>query len=351
MSDPAPGRLIPGRGGRWLHPVLVLVAAGGALSVVLAGLLSGRDGLRLLVGVDPGWLAAGIALSLYPWFSNALRLHGWLRTMGVRDISYGAALEIVLATEVGAAITPSAAGGGYVKVGMLVARGVPAGSASALTTLGTMVDGVFFLIAVPVALTVSSGPPLPVDGMAVTVARRLPWIVTAMVAGGLLVAVATRLPWVRARWHRVRAAASDFRRVYVEVGRRGRGRLVLNLGLASIQWTCRYSALTCLVIGLGISIDPVRSAVLQWVVFTAGTLIPTPAGAGGVETAFAVVYAPSLPLATLPVVIVAWRFVTFYLLVLVAAVALLALEQARRQRRMRTRVVAVDPSASEARRK
>jgi len=348
MSDPRRGKP---EGTRWLRPVLVLVGAGVALSVALAWVLSGRDGLRLLLDVHPGWLAAAVALSLYPWASNAFRLHGWLRTMGYPGIPYRDVFEIVLATEVGAAITPSAAGGGYVTVGMLMARGVPAGVASGLTTLGTVVDGIFFAIAIPVALAASTGAPLPVDAMAETAVRRLPWILLLVAGIAFVVAVATRLPWVRARWHRVRAAVADFRNVYTEVGRRGRPRLLLNLGLAGIQWTCRYSALTCLVLGLGLEIDAVRSAVLQWVVFTSGTLIPTPAGAGGVETAFYLMYAPTLPLTILPVILVAWRFVTFYLLVLVAAIALLGLEQVRGQRRMRTRVLAVDPSVSVARRK
>jgi hypothetical protein len=51
-------------------------------------------------------------------------------------------------------------------------------------------------------------------------------------------------------------------------------------------------------------------------VFTAASLVPTPGGTGAAEGAFYFIYSGLFPAAVLPFLTVAWRFLTFYYLLL-----------------------------------
>jgi uncharacterized membrane protein YbhN (UPF0104 family) len=74
----------------------------------------------------------------------------------------------------------------------------------------------------------------------------------------------------------------DARAVFSEVMRRGKLRLAATLVLTSVQWVCRYSVVTMVMAAFGLAVFPFADILLQWVVFTAGTFVPTPGGATAV---------------------------------------------------------------------
>jgi uncharacterized membrane protein YbhN (UPF0104 family) len=59
--------------------------------------------------------------------------------------------------------------------------------------------------------------------------------------------------------------------------------------------------------------------VLQWVVFTIMSFIPTPGATGGAELGFTAVYAALLPAGTIGIATAGWRMFTFYVPVMLAA--------------------------------
>ena len=59
-------------------------------------------------------------------------------------------------------------------------------------------------------------------------------------------------------------------------------------------------------------VDPVLFFLLQWVVFTAMSVVPTPGGSGGAEAVFVLVYSALLPDAVIGIATAGWRFLTFY---------------------------------------
>jgi uncharacterized protein (TIRG00374 family) len=117
----------------------------------------------------------------------------------------------------------------------------------------------------------------------------------------------------------VRRVAADFAGVYRLIAAGGKSRLALTLGLTALQWTARYTVISALFAAVGIAADPVALFVLQWMVFTLGTFVPTPGGAGAVEAAFLLAYDPLIPEGLLPAVAASWRFLTFYVVLLGAA--------------------------------
>jgi uncharacterized membrane protein YbhN (UPF0104 family) len=52
------------------------------------------------------------------------------------------------------------------------------------------------------------------------------------------------------------------------------------------------------------------------------TAIPTPGAIGGAEISFAIVYSGIVPPGIIPILTVAWRFTTFYILIAVGAIFL-----------------------------
>lgn len=328
---------------------MLLVPLGLAANVVWSAVASDLAAFSHLVRFGPGWLVAAGLLAFVPWVCNTLRVHGWLRTLG-RPAPYSAVLRLVLACEVGAAVTPTAIGGSPVKIAMLVGRGTTSGEAMLLTAMGTLEEACFMIIALPPAAWTATRLGLAPwqDPGAVAAARfagsraaranRTAAVVSgiagviAVTAGGLAIARrwVPRPSLVRRVQARILTIAQELRAAASFALRRGRGRFAVNVALAGVQWTARLSVIAALAAGLGLPIDPVTSAVRQWICFTAMSVIPTPGGAGGAETIFVTLYSGLLPQGAAIPVAIAWRFLTFYLLNLSAALMLVAFSMVRR---------------------
>jgi uncharacterized membrane protein YbhN (UPF0104 family) len=207
-------------------------------------------------------------------------------------------------------------------------------------------DGVFFAIAIPIAvgLTASWGNPAFTAAADRLGDSLLPVLATT---GGIAL-----LTWMAVRWvlggglgrrtqsqgrrylsrirRSLRATWVDARAVFQLIRSDGKSRFALSLSLTAVQWIARYSIISLLIAFLGIPVQPVLFWLLQWVVFTLAAFIPTPGAAGGAEAAFFVIYSPFLPAGVLGLATAGWRFFTFYLLLGVAAVLYFALGGARR---------------------
>ena len=110
--------------------------------------------------------------------------------------------------------------------------------------------------------------------------------------------------------------------------------MALSFGCTTVQWLSRHSVITVLVWSLGIPADPGLFWLLQWVVFTTMTLVPTPGAAGGAEAIFALVFGPLLPPSAVGWLVMGWRLLTFYILLLAGALAFSWLEARRKKRRI-----------------
>jgi glycosyltransferase 2 family protein len=130
---------------------------------------------------------------------------------------------------------------------------------------------------------------------------------------------------------RFRRTWRDARVAAVLIARRGKARFALALGLTAIHWIGRYSVISALALFLGIPFDPVLFWLLQWVVFTLMSFVPTPGATGGAEIAFTAVYATLLPSGVIGIATAAWRIFTFYVPVGLAALVFPFLERPRAQ--------------------
>lgn len=347
------GATLPGRGLHRLFRTSLIIIPIGVLGNLAFSLATTNRAMFAGLGERPkGYLLLAVALGLLPWLTNSLRLLIWTHFLGFK-LRLREAFQMTLATDLGSAISPTAVGGGFLKWGMLVQRGVSPGAAVSITTFPILEDAVFFVLALPFAIVLSESWNLPFLRQ---IGSRLRTDALAAIAIAAAIAIFTTLAvrWVlrgrlghRARRHglhlfgrlrrRLRATWRDAREVYQLIARRGKLRFLLSLAITGVQWIARYSVVTAIFAYLGAPVKPVLFWLLQWVVFTFAALVPTPGGSGGAEASFYLIYSALVPAEVIGLATAGWRFLTFYFQIGLAAVlfALLDARTRRKQRRMR----------------
>jgi uncharacterized protein (TIRG00374 family) len=250
-------------------------------------------------------------------------------------------------------VVPTSSGAEVMRWGIFVQKGVPRGRAVSIVTLCWLQDSLFFAAAVPLAVVLSHAWELPVLRMVGREARGK-LLVIALAAAVLLLALRLGARAVlrgalgrRARRHALRLAVrlrrrlerirEDVRAVRRLVVGQGKSVFLLTQAITALQWSCRYSVVTALVYFLApqAHVDPVLFFLLQWVVFTAMSVVPTPGGSGGAEAVFVLVYSALLPASVIGIATSGWRFLTFYVQLALGAVLFTGLNLAGARLRRR----------------
>ncbi len=316
---------------RTLAIIIPLAIAGNIIYVLLSSKLAT---LKALIDFHPGYLALAMIMVFVPWFTQASRLILWSRVFS-RQLKPGQAFKTAIVTDLGNFVTPTSTGGGYVKLGFLIRFGFKPGEAALLTLLGSAEDAIFFAISLPLALAISSAW----NNRDVTAAIRnlgSHWptaviLILAVILAYLLIfrikAKKEVSPGIGDRpgfIARIRLNIKKYLEQFISAGKfaaaNGKATLGICTILAGIGWCCRYGAVTALILGLGYQADPALYFLLQWVIFSTMIVIPTPGAIGGAEVTFALIMGSVVPKPVLPVLVGAWRFVTYYLLACVGSI-------------------------------
>ncbi len=310
--------------------LIFLIPLGIIGNIIFSLVVTDRAMVQSLLHVAPGYFVLAAVLCIVPWFTGSLRLFIWGRFLG-GNMRYWDVFRIVIGAELGAAISPPLIAGSAVKISMLMRRGFTGGTALSLSVLESMEDTVFFIVMVPIALTLSSSWDLPIvtGGMKGLGHPSLGVLLAGITAVLCLITVLVwlrsdgwmqRVPFLRALSETVRSSYGNFTATFYTIASGGKKFFALTMALTSFQWLCRYSVISLLLAGMGIPVRPLLFMALQVIVFALITFIPTPGGTGGAEAMFSLLYRSLLPAGTVGVVTTAWRFLTFYFLVLVAAI-------------------------------
>ncbi len=318
-----------------VHRLMVLIIAGVLLNTAFTFFTTDTRLFFSLVHFSVVPFIIALLLCVVPWFMHSLRLCVWLRFIN-HPVPYTALLKIIIASELGAAISPTALGSGPVKAGLLVEKGVPLGKSVSLTLLHSIEDYSFFALAVPLGLSYSTIRFNIIDKIASKSMDITFWAVLIAFGVFLSVLLTRRLLGGNSRYKKIAPKITkiwkDFKGIYAFVGRRGKSRFLLNVFFAGIQWTAKLSILTALTASLGLKINVIQFFVLQWVVFIMTTFIPTPGAIGGAETSFLIVFSKVLPNEAIIMLMTGWRFLSFYFINLLAVFMLSVWEIRGRKR-------------------
>lgn len=338
----SPWQRLPRRTLMFALSVLPLVAL--ANIAVLIWSLGGQEVAWQIAAPEMLGIAAGLAL--VPMLANALRIGLWSRFLDL-GLGFRGGLKVVTGTMVANSITPTAAGGVPIKVLFLMGEGVSARRAATMISLQTAEDAVVMSSLVAACLAISgfqlldflAAQPGLIDRIQANLA------LAGVIAAGVLVAVAVLITAVRAGvlGHRLRTRAQQLARRgrrfaaqvmhdWLGVLQRGKGVALANLLLALIQWLARFSIAGIVLAGLGQEWHPALYWLLQYLVQSISSVVPTPGGAGGAEAGFLLLFAPFVAAGALVPAMSGWRLIFYYLPLIGAALLFFLLHRADRRR-------------------
>lgn len=310
--------------------ILIILPLAFAGNIIYTLLSSELDMLSELLEFKIGYLFLAAFLCIVPWFAQSMRIIIWSRVFG-KTVSPSQAFQAVLSSDIAAAATPTMLGGGYAKAGYLISYRFSAGEATIITLLGTIEDAVFFIIALPAAILWSRAWDNPyVRQAGAGLISHWPAVLAIAVIISIVFITLNKIGKSKKSdeslkssinkvsvGHKILSTLRKYKTDLVLAMKfavtKGKMSFILAVIAAGIGWSSRYGAISALVFGLGLDADPVLFFLLQWVVFTTMTMIPTPGAIGGAEVSFALIYGGLIPSFAIPIVTSGWRFITFYL--------------------------------------
>lgn len=275
-----------------------------------------------------------LGLILIAWLCNGLRIYILSRSMGYA-IRFRQAISISLSAEFGIAATPAGMGGAVIRLSLLRMAGVSVGHGTSMLATDMALDFLFFLLLLPfAAYSIMNNPRFArifhwrepgeyIVGLVVLAV--VLFIFLFLVRSGLLGRLISNLSRLeRMRHHRISARLRLLRwRVNGEMRRMKqgmvhlihlhKGAILLTFLVASLQWCCRYGTLSLLLSAFQIPNNPVVLFFLQGILFSVSLLVVLPGGGGGVEVLMALALRQMIPPSLVGIVILLWRFYTYYL--------------------------------------
>lgn len=278
----------------------------------------------------PGTLiSVGLLLCAY-FASDGLRLYCTLRALRYR-IPLKAVAQLVFVNLFFSNVTPMATGGGFAQVWYLRSQGVPVGRATAATTLRTVIAVAFIFLLTPVFLfnlevfrsrTLATEVSFALALLALLyltffaiVILRTRWLIRIL--DGIL-SVLTRLRLLSAsrqrRWrYWLRRELLRFSRSFGVYLRGDRRWIALSIGFTAVFLISLFSFPALLIDALGYQVNYLTTCGLLVVTTFIMYFSPTPGASGISESVFGSFFRDILGGEHLLLVIVAWRFLTIYL--------------------------------------
>ncbi|QFT77326.1 flippase-like domain-containing protein [Erythrobacter sp. THAF29] len=294
----------------------------------------------------PGLLVLAGLLVFVPMIANSIRLWIWARFLGL-DLGFRNSLKVITGTMVTNSVTPSATGGMPIKLLFLMGEGVDSRRSVTLISFQAAEDTFLLVGFLLLSLGItgfaffeffSSDPELlaRLDGTLRTVAMAVLWVLFAIaaivlvIAGGLM---GQRVrEWAGRFTRRVKGWIVQILNDWLDVFRRGKGIALVNLGFSALQWVVRFSIAGLVLAAFGVEWQPVLFWLLQYLVQTISSIVPTPGGAGGAEAAFLLLFAPFVAMGVLVPAMSTWRLLHFYLPLVGAALTFFLLHRRDRAR-------------------
>ena len=334
---------------RWLTPQriwgAVTAAVLGSVAIVGWSFWKGASWEQFsALTVDWRWVGVALLCVLLRDVGYVVRL--WVLARG--ELTVKRATSSILLWELASALTPSVVGGSAVASFILHRNGLSWGRSLATVMSTALLDELYFLLAVPlVALAVGWVAFLP---------EAAPWLegsVAAIFAGGYLfmatlaTLLSTALFWSPQRIHKglTRAFSWRWTRRWRDAGlglaedllRASRDLRTMSLssgllaaGATLVSWTARFMTLNALMVALVVPAFPDMTLghfdvwARQLSMWTVMMISPTPGSSGLAELALPTFLTDVMPVAMTAALwatlVLAWRYLTYHLYVLVGGV-------------------------------
>ncbi|MDP8012171.1 MAG: flippase-like domain-containing protein [Thermoplasmata archaeon] len=322
--------------GGWSTKVLIIsvIISVVVIAIIISGTYS-SDTIKEILSIDPTLILVALGLHLVYWFSWAGRIKVLAKSLNYK-ITYFQSLNIVILNVLAASVTPSNAGGEPVRIKMLNDLGVRGGDATAIVIGERVSDAIFLLSLFPILLIFFSFMLSGLLGyllfIAVILLGSLLLIVFIIVWKHKnfeklieklepLVKIFIRKP--EKRFKIMEKLKQEFKYFYqglhILIMRR-KINFVIVILLSAILWISDFIIFS--VVLLAFHQNPLWAySILAQIFIVLLTIIPiSPGGSGIVELAAAFLYGPFIPKDIIGVVILIWRFIVFYLNIIIGLI-------------------------------
>lgn len=307
-----------------INRLVLIVGIGLLLNLIFTYFISDHFQWQSFSQFSLQYLFLALLLAIFPWFCHALEIRIW-SSFFKKKLALKDALRISVATDLGSAVTPTMVGGGPIKFSMLVHKGLSPGQAAAILTLTGIEDMLFFLTIIPLSLYFVEGINLSaLGGLWEDLKYNLPFVLAGLATIVLLLFLGLCYLKYKKIGHKIRSKlrtiVADFKKAYSLIIKEGKLYFLAASAAIFLRWVCRFLILVCLVQGLSLQVNYIHLFFSQWLIDLVMTATPTPGAIGGAEASFYFIFKSIIPKAHLGVVMTVWRFFSYYLLLLLAAV-------------------------------
>jgi len=304
-----------------------------AIAIILSGTIS-KDTFYYLSTMDPLWLLVALALHVVYWTVWALRIKVLVRSLGKR-ISFLRSMKVVLVNVLAASVTPSNAGGEPVRIKMLNDYGLSGGDATAVVVGERVSDAIFLLSMLPI-LIIYFGFSLSgligdlLIGAFVLLSLSLIFIAIIVWKHKSVEKIITKFdfilrPFVKSKVKRfqliekIKEEFLNFKDGMKILVMRNKFYFILVIMLSAILWLSDFVVFSIILLSFHQNPIWIYSFLAQ-IIIVLLTIIPiSPGGSGLVEFASAILYSPFIKKDVIGIVILMWRFVVFYLNIIVGS--------------------------------
>lgn len=251
------------------------------------------------------------------------------RSLGV-PLTFTTSVRTVLGGDLGAALTPARSGAEPARFLVLAEAGTPAAAALVIMFIELGFE-VVSLAVVALALAVIFGISGPMAGALLGLVGGYAAFVLGLGAG--LVVLAWRNAsgppprWARRvglnalRWRRVQRALRQLRASVAGLRQARVAPLLVSLAASIAHVVLRLAVLPIIVLALDASVPVARLLLWPLALFYGAVVAPAPGGGGFIEVAFRAALGGTIPVAIFAAALIWWRFYTFYLYILLGALA------------------------------
>ena len=315
-----------------LNRIIVVVGVGIIAHLIFLLYTNDKNVFQYLAQIKIPYLILIICLLLYNWIGHAIRLVIWTRYLK-NQFKFKEALKVAVATELGAAVTPTLIGGGPIKLGLLIRNGLSTGKAGFLTLLNGLEDFIMYTSVLLVGLIHARADILRIlNSIKQFIASN------AALIGGIFFVIILVYQVIKRlglkinlipekyshQWQIVKkelgSGWDEMKDSFNKVRKDGLRYLVVSYFIMLSQWISRFTVLIVLLYALGVEFKAFQIYLQQWIVYLTMIFIPTPGATGGAEATFFLLFEGEIPKDLLPLIVSTWRFFIYYLMLFMAVI-------------------------------
>jgi len=293
-----------------------------------------KQTIYALFHLDYFWLMIAIFMHLIYWILWTIRIKVLGRGLGYK-ISMKQSLDVVLTNVLAASVTPSNTGGEPVRIKVLNDHGVKAGDATAIVLMERLTDGIFLLSLFPIIIMYFGFSIGGILGYMLFITFMLMFIgiiivVTLFYKKRKLTKILKFLEKTiklfikdserRERYlQKIITEIENFQNSFEKYFKERKLYILVTLLISGLMWISDFLVFS--IVLLSFHTDPIWIySIFAQIILVFITLLPiSPGGSGLVEFSAALLYSAEVPSGILPLAILSWRFIIFYLNIIIGS--------------------------------